>query len=84
MLFDIPVKVASEAVTLFIAAYGAVLSTYLFFYRVRPKLKVTMNTAIASYPPFEGRLYVKAVNVRNTAVTFDAPYILLSKKAPSL
>lgn len=79
MLCDIPVNVASEAVTLLIAAYGAALSTYLFFYRVRPKLKVTMNTAIPNYPPFEGRLYVKAVNVRHTAVTVDAPYILLPK-----
>lgn len=79
-LFVISFSIVSDPLALLIAAYGAVLSTYLLLYKVSPKLKVTMSTAILNHPSFEGRLYVKAVNVRDTAVTVDTPYILLPKK----
>jgi hypothetical protein len=80
--FEIPVNLTSEVITLLIAAYGAVLSTYLLLFRIRPKLKVTMSTSIPFYGQHVGPLYfsIKAVNVRNTPVTVTAAYILLPKK----
>ncbi|GEM_PF-2409287 len=81
-IFDIPANLISEIITLLIAAYGAVLSTYLLFFRIKPKLKVTLSPSIPFYGPRVGPLSftIKAVNVRSSPITITGAYVLLPKK----
>jgi len=80
-LFEISLEMTSEIVILLIALYGAILSTLVFVFNVKTRVKVTISYGISTGGQFQDQWYyhIQAVNRGNTTTTLKTPYIFLPK-----
>lgn len=83
VLLDLPYNLLFEGLTFLVAAYAAILSTFNYFFKTRPKIQVSLFFGI----PTGGKLadrgcyFLKAANVGAVTTTLSGANILVPAKS---